>query len=130
MTDTELDEILNRWDAPEAPASLRRRVQAGLTPGSRRWFASTPIGWNGLFAGTTAGVILFLLVIAQALPQSLGLRTGYIIESETVRFAADGSHGLGGHSTKSVRIAVFQVHVLHRSRSIERQCRAASRVCG
>ena len=31
MNDTELDEMLNKWEAPPVPASLRANVRAGFS---------------------------------------------------------------------------------------------------
>ncbi len=104
MNDTELDEMLNQWDAPPAPATLREKVRAGLAVGlkssGRRWFTlpSWHIG-KGLFAGMAAGAALFLVVMAQAFPQALGpsspaLKFPYIVRSDVIVFAADGSSRL------------------------------------
>ena len=35
MNDTELDEMLDQWAAPPAPASLREKVRAGFGAGHR-----------------------------------------------------------------------------------------------
>jgi hypothetical protein len=75
MNDTELDEMLNQWDAPAAPASLREKVRAsGPERSVKRRFAwpSWHVG-KGLFAGMAAGAVLFMVVMAQAFPQSFGM---------------------------------------------------------
>ena len=57
MNDTELDDMLNKWEAPTPRAEMRERVKAGIvaTPKreKRRFFA--PVGWKGLFGCGCAG---------------------------------------------------------------------------
>lgn len=80
MNDTELDEMLNQWDAPGAPASLRGRVQAGVAPKPRRWFVRLPhVGWKGLFAGAALAGAMCLFLVVEA---SRRLRGGFRWGSE------------------------------------------------
>jgi hypothetical protein len=101
MNDTELDDMLNQWDAPPVPASFRDKVRAGLAAGLgrpvRRRFTwhSWHVG-RGLFAGMAAGAALFLFVMAQAFPQSLVssspvLGYPYLVRSNVISYSPDGS---------------------------------------
>jgi len=101
MNDIELDEMLNQWGVPPVGAELRERVQAGFVAKpkrrERRYFPS--IGWKGLFAGTAAAAVLFLVVCAQAFPDVLGspspaLRPPYVAMSKLTAYAKDGSSRL------------------------------------
>jgi hypothetical protein len=84
MTDTELDELLDRWVAPVAPLSLRANVRAGLiTPRPRR---------RRLAIWALAGVAAALLIAVQAFAQMLTTaRIPYLVESEFFAYAEDGS---------------------------------------
>jgi hypothetical protein len=113
MNDTELDEILNSWSAPPAPASLRERVRAGFAaglgretfPGVRHWTAAfVPSVSKSLVAGAILALGTLLLVVAQAFPQmfSLGsppVKIPYTVDSEFVRYAEDGSSSIEMYST-------------------------------
>jgi hypothetical protein len=98
MNDIELDEMLNRWDAPPVGAELRERVRAGFAGApKRRYFSS--VGWKGLFAGVAAAAVLFLVVCTQAFPDVLGspspaLRPPYVAMSRVTAYAKDGSSRL------------------------------------
>ncbi len=111
MNDTELDEILDRWSAPPAPASLRERVSAGFT---------TPAAWAGrrtTFARrarkgllSVAFVVLgaLVLVVIQAFAQTLrpatpSVQVPYVVESEFVQYASDGSPKVAMHTTSYSR---------------------------
>jgi hypothetical protein len=92
MNDTELDEILDTWKAPEPPASLRGNVRAGyaVRVEKRRPRARLAL-WAAAF-----GLGAFLLVLAQAFPQTVKLvapayKIPYTVESEYVNYARDGS---------------------------------------
>jgi len=123
MNDTELDDMLNQWDAPPVPASLREKVRAGLalrkSPG-KRWFTlpSWHIG-KGLFAGVAAGAALFLVVMAQAFPQSFVssspvLGYPFYVRSNVTEYAADGSSRIGAnlssYSYKGTEIVFMETH--------------------
>ena len=104
MNDTELDELLNQWSAPAAPASLRENVRSGFaaglqrktSPGVRRWIAAfVPSGRKRLLAAIL-GVGAFLLIVTQAFPQMFGLgappiKTPYTVDSEYLRYGDGGS---------------------------------------
>lgn len=103
MNDTELDEMLNRWDAPPVRPELRQAVRAGFVP-RRKWFM--PGAWKGLFAGVAVGAVVCLVLITQAFPQSFplfssGYRPGatYFLEYEMVRYANSGSPTIDVHIT-------------------------------
>jgi hypothetical protein len=99
MKDTELDEILNQWDAPAPRAELRGRVRSGFrakTTAPRRWFRlPTWDGGKGLFAGLAAGAAMFLLAIGVAFPQSLQRFAAgpipFLVYSEYIGYNDDGS---------------------------------------
>jgi hypothetical protein len=105
MNDTELDELLDTWSAPPAPASLRENVRAGFaagperkaSPGVRHWIAAlVPSPRKRLVAGTILAVGTFLLAVTLAVPQAHKLvsppvRIPYIVDSDIVRYADDGS---------------------------------------
>jgi hypothetical protein len=101
MNDTELDEILNKWEAPPAPVSLRAKVQAGFStdrprrqaPGGRwHWITfftprKTVLGGIALVAGA------LLCLVTLALSQTLILSSPpYTVESKCVRFADERGH--------------------------------------
>jgi len=102
VNDTELDEILDTWQAPTVPASLRENVRAGFAANLRQkplhdrrthWIG----GWlpgprKSLFAGAALGTGLLLLIVTQALPQPLPPENiPYTVDSEFVRYSDDGS---------------------------------------
>jgi hypothetical protein len=102
MTDTELDELLDKWNVPAAPASLRERARAGFGTGRER---QTIIGlferWRPVLTGVArkgllvAGCVAagaFLFAVGVAFPQ-IPVRPPYIVESEMVTYASDGSPG-------------------------------------
>jgi hypothetical protein len=105
MNDTELDELLNTWSAPPAPASLRENVRAGFAAGverktsaiRRHWIAAfVPGARKRLLAAAILGVGAFLLIVTQAFPQMFGLgvppvKIPYTVDSEYIRFGDDGS---------------------------------------
>jgi hypothetical protein len=106
MPDTELDEILASWTAPQAPASLRERARAGFsTAMEQKTIPVARVSWKTAFArrarkGLLAVAVVtlgaFVLVVTQAVPQTLRLvsppvQAPYIVESEFVQYAGDGS---------------------------------------
>jgi hypothetical protein len=111
MNDTELDELLNTWSAPEAPASLRESVRAGFaanlerkpSPGMLHWIAAfMPSGRKRLLAGAILALGTFLFVVALALSQThtmVAPPTGvpYIVDSDVVRYADDGTSAIEEH---------------------------------
>lgn len=125
MNDNELDEMLNKWDAPPVRAELRKNVQAGFTAtksSPRRWF-SWPSweGGKGIFAGLAAGAAVSLVVISQAFPQALNLSSSspmigfpYFVKSNVVAYANDGSSRLDAtllsYSYKGSEIVLTETH--------------------
>ena len=101
MNDIELDEMLDKWQSPPVPNSLRENVRAGfvatleqrpLRDRRRRWIAAwIPGPRKSLFAGAALGAGLLLLIVTQALPQTAPLNLPYTVDSEFVRYADDGS---------------------------------------
>ena len=127
MNDTELDEMLDRWDAPPVSAALRQKVrgeflarhQAKSPARWRAWLA--PSAAKGVFAGAIAGAVMLLLVISQAYPQSLdfgssspALHAGYAVISNVVDYADDGSSRIVSHvisyNYKGSEILVVQTY--------------------
>ena len=111
MNDKELDEMLNQWDAPPVRSELRENVAAGFVArktAPRRWFTwpSWHVG-KGLFAGLAAGAAVFLVVIGQAFPQSLGrIAVGpipFTVESEYIDYNPDGSQKVTEYATTFLR---------------------------
>jgi hypothetical protein len=99
-SDEDLDCLLKAWTAPPSPDSLERRLRRAYQgrTGSRsmwtRWISGlTPAA--GMFAGITTGALIFLLVIAEAFPQSLarlsGARSPFTLDYELIEYKADGS---------------------------------------
>ena len=91
MNEQELDEILDTWNAPEPPPSLRGRVRARYAaavekPRGRRRLAV----WASAF-----GAAAFLLVLSQAFPQTVKVRPGgaipFTVDSEVTYYGVDGS---------------------------------------
>ena len=113
MNDTELDQLLNTWDAPPAPASLRAGVLVGFHAGpERRKFRGVRI----LIAAVGVGV--FLLAVTLALPQTLSLisptvRAPYIVVSDIVRYGFDGTPSvelsLGSYNNDGSEVVVYEV---------------------
>jgi hypothetical protein len=88
MTDTELDEILDRWASPAEPASLRAKVRAEAGLRARR--RVRPAVW------ALASMAAVLLVGVQASPQKLtllspGARIPYTVDSEFFYTPENGS---------------------------------------
>ncbi|HVY94488.1 MAG TPA: hypothetical protein VHA14_17120 [Bryobacteraceae bacterium] len=104
MNDTELDEMLNQWKAPEPGAELRERVR-GMKP-RRQWRLGWP-SWHmskGLFAGVAAGAVMCLFGIVAAFPQALapsGVRFNLI--SEYLVYHDDGSFTVHEHRASTAR---------------------------
>jgi hypothetical protein len=104
MNDSELDELLNKWKAPEAPKSLRENVRAGFHGRLKR----TGRWWGkGLIA--TAAALAFFVVMTKAAPQKgrLGMlldtrdtRHPFTVLSEFTRHAKDGSSRIEMFSTE------------------------------
>lgn len=102
MNDTELDEMLDQWSVPPAPASLRAGVRAGFAASpSQTAPPGVPVRWRWAFApglrkalpaACMIGVGAFLWMVTQALSQTLpAVRIPYTVDSEFVRYGGDGS---------------------------------------
>lgn len=102
MNDTELDEILDTWTEPPAPASLRENIRAGFAASLEQ--KTTPRilpRWLGVFvrkallAGALLGTGAFLLlIVTQAFPQAPSGHIPYSVDSELVRYGDNGSSGV------------------------------------
>jgi hypothetical protein len=120
MNDTELDQLLDTWSVPPTPASLRGSVRAGFAARpERKRFLGSPARWISLFAAAILAMGAFLLVVALALPQTLGLdsppaRIPYTVDSEIVRYANDGSSSveanLTSYNNNGSEIVLFGVY--------------------
>jgi hypothetical protein len=94
MNDTELDELLDTWSAPPAPAALRRGVRTAFAARPRR---QMNYGVRRvLFAGALLGAGAFLFIVTLAFPQTLKLVSPrvpipYSVDSECIRYSDDGS---------------------------------------
>jgi hypothetical protein len=96
-SDEDLNCLLKAWTVPPSPDSLERRLRRAYRDrtGSRstRWFGNASAA--GMFAGITAGAVMFLLVITQAFPQSLAGLSGttfpFTVDYEEIEYKADGS---------------------------------------
>jgi hypothetical protein len=113
MNDTELDQLLNTWDAPPVPASLRAGVRVGFhSRPERRKFR----GLRVLISA--AGIACFLLGVTLALPQTLKLisptvRAPYIVDSDIVHYGFDGTPSvelsLGSYNNDGSEVVVYEV---------------------
>jgi hypothetical protein len=94
MNDGELDEILNQWREPSAPASMRKRMHAEFParpPRKLRWGKS-------LVAAVILAAAVFFLMVARAFPQRPS-PVPWSVDSEFVRYADDGSASIEMYST-------------------------------
>ena len=103
MNDTELDEMLDKWQAPPVPASLRENVRAGVAANlqqkplrDRRRTLGHSVATGALaracLPAAGLGVGLLLLLVTQALPQTPPpVNIPYTVDSEFVRYEDDGS---------------------------------------
>jgi hypothetical protein len=105
MNDTELDEMLDQWAAPPAPASLREKARAGFQAERTRIVPADlrkdwrPVFRNGirktLLAAAIAGVGAFLVMVTTALSQTAPPeKIPYTVESEFIRYGDDGSRAV------------------------------------
>jgi hypothetical protein len=109
-SDEDLNYLLKAWTVPPSPHSLERRLRRAYRHrnGSRfRWtlWVSGVAPAAGMFAGIAAGAVVFLLVIAQAFPQSLAGLSGttfpFTVNSEEIEYRADGSSKILGYFTSA-----------------------------
>jgi len=90
MNDTELDDMLNQWEAPEVPARLRDSIVLPRPPKRRIAWPSWHLS-KGLLAGALAGAAMCFIGIATAFPQVLAPSSGFYVVSEYIEHKADGS---------------------------------------
>jgi hypothetical protein len=115
MNDTELDELLDMWTAPPAPASLRENVRAGFAVGAEhRIRARAPRPRRRWYLAAVLGAAAILLVVAQARPGAPPVPIPYLVDSEFVRYAKDGSSSI---EMKTTSYAIDGAEIL-RSRSM------------
>jgi hypothetical protein len=114
MNDTELDEILDSWTAPPVPASLRERARAGFSAAMEQktipvarvsWKAAFPRrARKGLLAVAVLVLAALVLLVIQGVAQTLRpvappVQAPYVVESEFVQYASDGSREVVMHTT-------------------------------
>ena len=101
MNDTELDDMLNKWEVPPVPDSLHANVRAGFA--ARRPRPEAPGGlWHWLtsftqrktaWGGIALGVGAPLFVVTLALTQTITLSSPpYTVESDCVRYPDRRGH--------------------------------------
>jgi hypothetical protein len=111
-SEDDLNSLFKAWTVPPFPDSLEGRLRRAYRDRtgsrSRRWFRTVPgvcTRWvsglapaTGMFAGITAGAVVFVLVIAEAFPQSFaglsGTRSPFTVEYEEIVYKADGSFAI------------------------------------
>jgi hypothetical protein len=102
MNDRELDELLDKWNAPVVPMSLCSGVRDGF--GARRGRRGMRWWGKGLIAA--AAVVVLFVLVPKAEPQKgrLGMlfevRHPYSVLSEFVRYGKDGSARIEMYSTE------------------------------
>jgi hypothetical protein len=102
MNDTELDEMLNEWKAPEPGAELRARVR-GMQPRGRRFaWPSWHLG-RGLFAGAAACGVALLVLVGIAAPETTAGSIPFTVDSEYTRHYKDGSSKITEYRTEYMR---------------------------
>jgi len=98
-TEEELNDLLKSWTVPQTPASLEGRLRSAYrdrsTPGKwSRWVAGLSPA-TGLVAGMSAGALVFLLVIAEAFPQTVtglsGTTFPITADFEEIAYNANGT---------------------------------------
>jgi len=102
MNDTELDEMLNQWKAPEPGAELRGRIR-GMKPHKRRfaWHSWHP--GRGLFAGAAACGVALLVLVGIAAPETTAGSIPFTVDSEYTRHNRDGSATITEYRTEYMR---------------------------
>src|SRR5450631_2431770 len=110
-TDDDLNCLLKTWTVPASPGSLEGRVRRAYRDRRER----VPRAWArwivgfmpaaGLCAGVAVGAVVFLLVIAEAFPQSLtaisGVTFPFTVDSEDIEYKVDGSSAIREYSTSA-----------------------------
>ncbi len=105
-SDEDINSLLKAWTVPPSPSSLEDRLRSAYRDRTRarstRWFrnwVSTLTPAAGMFAGITAGAVVFLLVVTQAFPQAFGQTLAalsgttypFTVDYEEIEYKADGS---------------------------------------
>ncbi len=106
--DRELSRLLREWQVEDAPPALETRVLSIRGPRRRRRAAHRMLAFVGgyrksLWMAAAAG-IAFLIVVTQAIPQTLKLVSPmppapYTVDSEYIRYADDGTQTVEMSST-------------------------------
>jgi hypothetical protein len=91
MNDTELNDILNIWTAPDAPPSLRSRVRVGYRDLAPRRSRVRTIFWT-----TAAGFAIFLFFLTAAFPQTAKLvaaaeKIPFTVTTDLIEIGLNGS---------------------------------------
>ena len=89
MNDTELDDMLNKWDAPPVPRGLRERISQ--EPPRKKWKFRLP---SGLVFGLAAGAAMCFFGMTAAFPQALGPAPRFNLLSEILDHKEDGSSSI------------------------------------
>lgn len=110
--DEDLNCLLQGWTVPPCPDSLEGRLRSAYRDRTRarsaHWFRYAPGVWArwasglapaaGTFPGIVAGAVIFLLVMAEAFPQSLaglsGATSPITVDYEEIEYKADGSSAI------------------------------------
>jgi hypothetical protein len=102
MNDTELDDVLNQWKAPEPGAELRARIR-GMKP-RKRLFAwpSWHLG-RGLFAGAAACGVALLVLVGIAVPETTAGSIPFTVDSVYTQHGKDGSATITEYRTEYMR---------------------------
>jgi len=103
MNDTELDEMLNRWDVKDANASIREKVRVRFRAEQAQRTNRSGLRWIVIFLrgsgkGLAAGVVaagVFLLIVILTFPEPLKssqppFRIPWFVEYDAVRYGNDG----------------------------------------
>ena len=98
MNETELDDMLNKWDAPPVPRGLRERISQ--EPPRRKWHFRLP---SGLFIGLAAGAAMCFIGITAAFPQAVGPTPRFNLISEYLRYKDDGSSTIKEYRASTAR---------------------------
>jgi len=98
MNDTELDDMLNKWDAPPVPRGLRERISQ--EPPRKKWKFRLP---SGLFFGLAAGAAMCFIGMTAAFPQAMGPTPRFNLLSEVLEYKDDGSSTIREYRASTAR---------------------------
>jgi hypothetical protein len=95
MTDQELDELLNRWEAPETGEAARERLRAGYAGLPALEPVAAPKRRLRRVATIAVGIAALLFAIIQISPETVrmaspGYRIPFYVEYQFWRYADDG----------------------------------------